>query len=62
MRAARPSSALHSPATTNPKKLPLRENPPPASLPTNPRGGGGWNFQSKEWREAESLSEAITER
>jgi len=52
----------HRPATTTPQKLPLREDLPPASLPQNPRSGGGWDFQSKEWQEAESLSGAITER
>jgi len=54
--------APHRPATTNLQKLPLREDLPLASLPRNPRSGGGWDFQSKEWREAESLSGAITER
>jgi len=54
--------APHRSATANPQKLPLREDLPPASLPQIPRGGGGWDFQSKEWQEAESLSGAITER
>jgi len=48
--------APHPPTTTNPKKLPLHEDPLPASLPPDPWGGGGWNFQPKEWQEAESLS------
>ena len=54
--------APHRPATTNLLKLPLRQDLPLASLPQNPRSGGGWDFQSKEWQEAESLSGAITER
>gem|GEM_PF-1421751 len=43
-------------ATANPTKLPLREGTPPASLPPDPWGGGGWNSQPKERQEAESLS------
>ena len=62
LQAACPRGAPHRPATTTPQKLPLREDLPPASLPQNPRSGGGWDFQSKEWQEAESLSGAITER
>ncbi len=54
--------ALHPPTTANPQKLPLREAPSPASLPQDPRSGGGWDFQSKEWQESKPLSGAITER